>query len=70
MTSFHSLISTAIIVATGAIVFAEALAQPNNFSTILGPDFSGLWRAEDAKGRKTSPSIRDTPLASGKAIPL
>ncbi len=49
MTRFHSLMSTAIVVATSAIVFAESLAQPNNLSTILGPDFSGLWRAEDAE---------------------
>ena len=60
MTRLHSLISTAIIVATGAIVFAEALAQPNNFSTILAPDFSGLWRAEDTEppGR---PGVRQHP---------
>ena len=49
MTRFHSLMSTAIVVATSAIVFAESLAQPNNLLTILGPDFSGLWRAEDAE---------------------
>ncbi len=49
MTRFYSLISTAIIVAIGAVVFAEAQAQPNNVSTILGPDFSGIWRAEDAE---------------------
>ena len=49
MSRFHSLISAMAVIGISVVLFGAAQAQPNGPSTILVPDFSGVWGAEDAE---------------------